>query len=443
MEKEFARVVVDLTVPGIANKYFHYRVPSGITLPLEEGMRVLVPFGGRKLFGFITGFDSKPEINAEKIKEIIKILDPFPLITKELLDLACWISEFYLCPLVEVLKAILPNFYAKIKAKEEAWVKIKGVSGEITDNLEGLKSRAPKQALIINILLQKGEMPLKRLMEESETGRQTVKALETKGLIEFNHKRLMREPFGQVFGVNKKFQLNPEQNEALETIKNSIRDKPQTILLHGVTGSGKTEVYLQAIEEVINQGKEALVMVPEISLTPQMVTWFRGRFGNMVTVLHSKLSQGERYDQWIKILKGEVKIVVGPRSAVFAPFSNLGIIIIDEEHETTYKQGETPRYDAREAARRRSEVNKCPLILGSATPSVESYYGALKGANVLVKMFKRVEDRPLPPVRVVDVKEEIKDGNRTLLSREVQSVNHAAWRMSALRKISARYVPPV
>ncbi|PKM83737.1 MAG: primosomal protein N', partial [Firmicutes bacterium HGW-Firmicutes-13] len=354
MEKEFARVVVDLAVPGIGNKYFYYRVPSGIISSVQEGMRVLVPFGGRKLSGFITGFDSKAEIEVEKIKEITKILDSFPLITKELMDLAFWISEFYLCPLVEVLKAIIPDFYVKIKAKEEIWVKLKGDPGEIINHLDRLKSRAPKQALIISILLQRGEMSLKGLLEESQTGHQTVRTLESKDFIELDHKRVTREPFKQVFGVNQKLELNAEQVKALEVIKKSLSTMPKTILLHGVTGSGKTEVYLQAIEEVIKQGKEALVMVPEISLTPQMVIWFRGRFGDMVTVLHSKLSQGERYDQWIKILKGEVKIVVGPRSAVFAPFSNLGIIIIDEEHETTYKQGETPRYDAREVAGRRS-----------------------------------------------------------------------------------------
>lgn len=419
MEKVFARVVVDLTVPGIGNKYFHYLVPSGTLTPLEEGMRVLVPFGGRKLTGFITGFDSQPEIDAQKVKKIIKILDPFPLITEELMNLASWISQFYLSPLVEVLKAILPNFSIKVKAREELWVKIKGDPVEIIDNLERLKNRAPKQALVITVLLQKGEMPLKRLIKECQTSRQTVKALENKGLVELNYKRLMREPLGHVYGVNPKLKLNEQQAEALKIIKNSMSGKPETLLLHGITGSGKTEVYLQAIEEVIKQKKEAIVMVPEISLTPQMVAWFRGRFGDMVTVLHSKLSQGERYDQWLKILKGEVKIVVGPRSAVFAPFSNLGIIIIDEEHETTYKQEKTPRYDAREVARRRSEVNKCPLILGSATPSVESYYEALKGTSALIKMDKRVEDRPLPPVKVVDVREEIRNGNRTLFSREL------------------------
>ncbi len=421
MEDKFARVVVDLANPGIGNKFFHYRIPGQQLDLIQEGARVLVPFGGRKLSGFVTGFDSSPEIEEEKIRDIINVIDPFPLLTKELIELAGWISQLYLCPLSEVLKTIVPGFYAKVKAKEITLVRIKQFGEKTLTYIQEYEKRAPKQAQVLNLIMSQGEMPLKDLLEAAETSHQTVNALEKKGLVEFYKKRIIRDPFQKkLFGLSAKLKLNIQQSQALETIKSHLYKKESdTILLHGVTGSGKTEVYLQAIEEVIKEGREALVLVPEISLTPQMVSWFRARFGSLVTVLHSKLSAGERYDQWCRILEGEIKIAVGPRSAIFAPFTNLGIIIIDEEHESTYKQEESPRYDARKVAERRSWINKCPLILGSATPSVDSYYQAASGFNVLVKIDSRVEERPLPPVNVVDLKKEIKKGNKNFLSSEL------------------------
>ncbi len=422
MEEKYARVVVDLPSREVSSRYFHYLVPGDKKSILKKGMRVLVPFGGRKITGFVTGFDEVPQV--KEVKEIIQVIDSFPLMTEELLELAYWISSYYICPLGEVLRAILPSFYAKIKAKEVKYVNLKGTREEILSSMEEMQGKAPRQMEILNILLGKKQMALKELLKISGASHQTVNALKNKDLVEISRERVSREPFDEkLYGVSKPLFLNQEQDKALKIIKNSLQGgkggSPPSVLLHGVTGSGKTEVYLQAIEEVINKGQEALVMVPEISLTPQMIAWFRGRFGPLVTVLHSQLSQGERYDQWCKILEGEVKIVVGPRSAVFAPFSKLGIIIIDEEHETTYKQGESPRYDAREVARRRSMVNNCSLILGSATPSVESYYQAREGNNILVTMDSRVEERPLPSVKIIDLKEEAAQGNKNLFSREL------------------------
>ncbi|RQD77813.1 MAG: primosomal protein N' [Candidatus Syntrophonatronum acetioxidans] len=422
MEAKYARVVVDLPTPEVSSRFFHYLVPAEKKPILKKGMRVLVPFAGQKITGFVTGFDEVPQV--KEVKEIIQVIDSFPLMTEELLELARWISLYYICPLGEVLRAILPSFYAKIKAKEIRYVKLGGSREETISYMEEMEGKAPRQREILNILLGEEKIALKELLNISKASHQTLNTLQKKGLVEFTRERVSREPFSEkLYGVSKPFPLSQQQEEALKVIKNSLyqeeRKGPLQILLHGVTGSGKTEVYLQAIEEVIRRGREALVLVPEISLTPQMITWFRGRFGPLVTVLHSKLSHGERYDQWCKILEGEVKIVVGPRSAVFAPFSNLGIIIIDEEHETTYKQGESPRYDAREVAKRRGLVNKCPLLLGSATPSVESYYQAREGNNTLIRMESRVEKRPLPPVKIIDLKKEAAEGNRNIFSREL------------------------
>ncbi len=421
MEDKFARVVVDIANPGIGSKYFHYRIPGEQSTLIQEGARVLVPFGRRKLLGFVTGFDSSPEIEEGKVKNIIEVIDPIPLLNKELMDLARWISQLYLCPLSEVLKAIIPGSYARVKAKEITLVRINKCRKTIVSFIEDYEKKAPKQVQVLSLIMSQGEMPLTELLEIVGTSHQTVNALEKKGLIELHKKRVSRSPFPQkLFGVSRKLKLNVQQLQALETIKSSLNNQePGTILLHGITGSGKTEVYLQAIEEVIRIGKEALVLVPEISLTPQMVNWFRARFGSLVSVLHSKLSAGERYDQWCSILEGETKIAVGPRSAVFAPFNNLGIIIIDEEHESTYKQEENPRYDARKVAQRRSRINRCPLILGSATPSVDTYYQAAAGLNVLINIDSRIQERPLPPVKVIDLKEEVKKGNKNFLSSEL------------------------
>ena len=413
---QYARVVVDLPAPGIGDRYFHYKIPKEFLSQIQEGTRVMVPFGSRKLLGFVVGFDSSPEV--DRVKEINRVVDPFPLLTKELLDLARWISDLYISPLVEVLKAILPNFYATTKPKEVTVIKLAVQQKEALSYRDKIKRRAPKQAQILEVLMQQKKIPLQDLLQVSGAGRQSVKALQEKKLLIMDRERVMREPFQQkLFGLSSRLQLNPKQSELLGIIKHKIDKKlPGTILLHGVTGSGKTEIYLQAIEEVLKNGREALVLVPEISLTPQMVKWFRGRFGSLVTVLHSRLSQGERYDQWCRIREGEIKIAIGPRSAVFAPFTNLGIIIIDEEHETTYKQEESPRYDAREAAKKRGDFYSCPVVLGSATPSVEAYYSAREGKDLLISLKERVEHRPLPPVEVVDLKEELSGGNRTLFS---------------------------
>lgn len=422
MEGKYARVVVDLSAPEISNRYFHYLVPPEILPVLQRGMRVLVPFGRRKITGFVTGFDKEPQV--KEVKEIIRVIDSFPLMTEELLDLASWISSYYLCPLGEVLRTVLPSFYSKLKAKEVKYVTLRGTEEEINSTIEKTKKRAPRQGEVLEVLLQGKEMPLKELLEKTGASHQAINALSKKGLVEVSRERVTRDPFqGKLYGLSKPLPLSRQQEQALKIIKESLEEgketPPSRILIHGVTGSGKTEVYLQAIEEVIKKGQEALFLVPEISLTPQMVAWFRGRFGPLVTLLHSRLSQGERYDQWCKVLEGKVKVVVGPRSAIFAPFSNLGIIIIDEEHENAYKQGESPRYDAREVAGKRSLLNNCPLVMGSATPSVESYHQAVEGNYKLVEMDSRVEERPLPPVKIIDLKKEGSQGNKNLFSREL------------------------
>src|SRR5699024_2281879 len=249
-----------------------------------------------------------------------------------------------------------------------------------------------------------------------------LKPLLTKGLIDIKEHEVYRDPYKRSFEQTEKLTLTDQQAVALRQIQAAIEaQKQETFLLYGVTGSGKTEVYLQAIDDVLQAGKEAIVLVPEISLTPQMVERFKGRFGSDVAVMHSALSVGERYDEWLKVQRKEVKVVVGARSAIFAPFENVGIIIIDEEHESTYKQEETPRYHARDVAIKRAEMNNCPVILGSATPTLESYARSLKDVYTLLILSERTNQQAMPKVDVIDMRAELHAGNRTMFSRQLMA----------------------
>jgi len=288
--------------------------------------------------------------------------------------------------------------------------------------LESLPSRSAKQKEILECMLSYPEgLPVKDLMEAVQTSRSSVKALLDKGILKEEEREVYRDPYkNREFTKTTPFRLTTEQQKAIQPILDSVRaEKHDVFLMYGVTGSGKTEVYMQAIEAVLKRGKEAIVLVPEISLTPQMVERFKGRFGSQVAVLHSGLSPGEKYDEWRKIHRKEVKLVVGARSAVFAPFENIGIIIIDEEHESSYKQEENPRYHARDVAIFRGRNHQCPVVLGSATPSLESFARAQKGVYKLLTLMNRMNEKGLPTVDVIDMREELRSGNRSMFSRHL------------------------
>ncbi|WP_077615037.1 primosomal protein N' [Caenibacillus caldisaponilyticus] len=291
----------------------------------------------------------------------------------------------------------------------------------LTAYLEEIGKRAPKQRRVIEYFLKSPaghEVATAHLADALQVTRTTIKALIEKGLLVETEREVYRDPYRKQAAGRDKPALTAEQRRAMEPILRDIAAKNHRIhLCHGVTGSGKTEIYLQAIEKVIEAGREAIVLVPEISLTPQMVERFKSRFGSEVAVLHSGLSRGEKYDEWRKIHRGEVSVAVGARSAVFAPFTNLGLIVIDEEHETSYKQEETPRYHAREVAAFRGRYHSCPVILGSATPSMESYARGKKGVYELSVLSKRINGKPLPPVEVVDMRDELRAGNHSMFSR--------------------------
>ncbi|GIO26100.1 primosomal protein N' [Ornithinibacillus bavariensis] len=481
-----AKVIVDVQAKAI-NQTFDYLIPEKFRDILSEGMRVIVPFGPRKITGFVVG--KKEESEFEQLKEIIDVLDINPVLTEELLELGKWVAEDTLTLYITAYQAMLPQVL-KAQYKKEL---IRNTDEELAHELEFLfagrdviryeefvqstvpyttlrnaiqdgaisinylvKSKvtkkvitfiepnkeahlleeafmdlspsAKKQRHVLSFFLEFPEpVEQQKLYNLTNTNRAVIKALVDKGILREYKKEVYRNPYDDTsFEKTLPLPLTKQQEMALHPIIEKIHNhKHDVFLVHGVTGSGKTEIYLQAIQEVIKQGKEAIVLVPEISLTPQMVKRFKGRFGSDVAVMHSALSNGEKYDEWRKIHAKEVKVVVGARSAIFAPFENLGIIIIDEEHETTYKQEDQPRYHARDVAIKRGQYHECPVVLGSATPTLESYARAKKGVYQLATLDKRTNNQALPKVEIVDMRNELHEGNRSMFSialkREMES----------------------
>lgn len=473
-----AKVIVDVPATTI-NQTFDYRIPAHLQPVVQPGMRVVIPFGPRKITGFV--IQQISESTFDNLKEIIDVLDLTPVLTEELLALGKWLADELLSLYIATYHAMLPQVlkakYEKeiVKQtdeqlppvldalfKQQSRIKYEAIDQDretmkvlkqylessdlelqyivknqakkkyktyilppsleqLLEAKQAISPHAHKQAAIIDFFIEhEGPVEERLLLQELETNKSTLKPFYEKHLFTQEKVEVYRDPYEKSFAQTEKLILTEEQAIAMQPIEEALQqNNATTFLLHGVTGSGKTEIYLQAIEQVINQGKEAIVLVPEISLTPMMVERFKGRFGNEVAVLHSALSIGEKYDEWRKVLRKEVSVVVGARSAIFAPFENLGIIIMDEEHETTYKQEESPRYHARDVAIKRASYNNCPVILGSATPTLESFARAKKGVYHLLTLSKRTNDKALPAVSVVDMREELRGGNRSMFSRRL------------------------
>jgi primosomal protein N' (replication factor Y) len=476
---KYASVIVD--VPAMqTDRAFDYKIPEEWQDLVTPGMRVIVPFGPRKIQGFV--IETKDHSEFKRLKAISELLDLTPCLTSELLQLGQWLTEKTLCFKISAFQAMLP---AAMKAKYEKAlglttddvtelveqlqpffkngnqvdlkeleqsVSLKLIQKEIeqghleviykvkqkgskktikiikrneslirlTELIKELPANAKKQIEIISYFTNNeiNEIALQDLLIEANTSDASVKALISKGILKEEIKEVYRDPYqDRHFEKTKRLLLNNEQQQAILPLIQSINENVHDVfLMYGVTGSGKTEVYLQSIEEVLNNGKEAIVLVPEISLTPQMVHRFKGRFGSKVAVLHSGLSTGEKYDEWRKIQRKEVQLVVGARSAIFAPFENLGMIIIDEEHESSYKQEENPRYHARDVAIYRAKLHKCPVVLGSATPTLESFARSKKDVYKLLTLKERVNKRSMPRVDIIDMREELRSGNRSMFS---------------------------
>ncbi len=393
----------------------------------EAGRRMRVPFGrgNRSVVGYCTEVAVRPS-GGRKLKSVAAVIDTAPLLSARMLQLGESIAEYYLAPLGQVLEGILPaGVRGKAGTRETTLFSVlTKVAAKITQI-----ELPEKQKKALQILAASPKpLAMRQLMARAECTSGPINALRKKGLIESHVERIDTDPlFEETVERTQPLSLNGDQAAALKTIELSLDARePETFLLHGVTGSGKTEVYIQAIEKVVSFGRQAIVLVPEISLTPQTVGRFRERFDH-VAVLHSHQSDVERHRQWKRIASGTVQVVVGARSAIFAPTPHLGLVVIDEEHETSFKQSTVPRYHAREVALRRTCEEGVPLVLGSATPSLESWQAAKRGEYRLVSLPKRVSDLPMPAVRAIDLRDESHaKGSRGALSRPMHQAMDAA-----------------
>jgi len=426
-----ARVTLEIAL----RKDFDYAIPPELAGRIEVGSRVKVPFGPRQVLGVVTSLIE--ESTHTNLRAITKVIGQQSAVTPKVLQLARWIGDYYCCPIEIALKSVLPDAVRKEESgwRERLFVRVVPRTGE-------LPKLTKRQEDVWNVIEEWRELPLQELLRLTGTTAETARKLEDKGLVTISPQVSERDPYANEHILpTQPILMNPEQTAALakvvaamdaETAKRGQGEKEQggerptkvslpsapllprssaAFLLHGVTGSGKTEVYLQAIAHTLEQGKGAIVLVPEISLTPQTVERFKARFSSgklqtLVAVLHSHLSTGERHDEWHKIRQGRARIVIGARSAIFAPVDPLGLIIVDEEHEHSYKQEESPRYHARDVAVVRGQMEGAVVVLGSATPSMESFYNASRGKYTLLEMKLRVDNQKMPIVRVVDMRQE-------------------------------------
>ncbi|WP_141431237.1 primosomal protein N' [Bacillus sp. 03113] len=477
-----AQVIVDVPTKQ-TDKPYDYLIPVHFEDTIQPGMRVIVPFGPRNIQGFVVSvtesstfnklreiiepMDLVPILNEEllslgnwlteqtmcfkissfqamlpaalkaKYEKKIKLVHPDAIASLPK-ELGHWFKEAHTRSWEEAVNAdylhllqkeakrgkveVLYEVRERVKKKMKKHLLPALTVEELIEKKRSLSPQASKQHMVLDFfIIHHQPIEQSELLSTLMITTSVIKGLVQKGILIENEQEVYRDPFAnRLYEKKQPLELSKPQNEAITPILSCIDNHQHKVfLLYGVTGSGKTEVYLQSIQNVLQKGKESIVLVPEISLTPQMVTRFKERFGDLVAVLHSGLSAGEKYDEWRKIHRKEVKVVVGARSAIFAPFDNLGIIIIDEEHETSYKQEENPKYHARDVAIKRAISHQCPVVLGSATPSLESFARAKKGVYELLTLSNRINNRALPNVEIVDMREELREGNRSMFSRSL------------------------
>ena len=420
---KYCQVIVDIASEDV-DHVFTYRIPDAMLL--QPGMRVYVPFGRiQRVEGIVIRLEEECDLPPERMKNILSPIEDYPVILPHLLTLAEHIHEESFCTLTQALRLLYPSGMrrSQVREKTQETAVLLVPENEWEHVLEG-ESRAPKRMMILRSLMsaEAGEIQVSRLRAELGECRPSLLNLCNRGFIRLEKRETARKPYRSLGeSLLPDPELTEQQKRVLAELIPSLEAGRGEYLLYGVTGSGKTEVFIRAVRAAAAAGKTSIVLVPEIALTPQMVAWFRSRFGEKAAVLHSRLSAGERYDEWQRIRRGEVQVVIGARSAIFAPVSNLGLIIIDEEHEQSYQSENVPQYDAREIAKFRCGEEKACLLLASATPSLRSYALALRGDMTLLEMPKRIANRPLPTVHIVDMREEMRSGNRSVFSNELAS----------------------
>jgi len=416
----FAQVIVDIAHSSV-DRLFTYRAEDNIAV----GQRVLVPFGAgnKSVEGFVLGISESYDGNIA-LKSIIRPMEPYTVLTREQIRLAYWIKQSYNCVLVDALRLMIPAQLRGGRVKEKTIRTVKANPG--MDSAQVLAAmlkkdgtpKSPRQHEVYTLLAESGmEMSTGDICAFIPGAPAAIRALLQKGYILEIGRETYRDPYARRdIPKSGPLPLSPQQKNALCAVSSAMEQGRGEFLLHGVTGSGKTEVYMQAIAKALDMGGTAIVLVPEISLTPQAMDRFRGRFGNNVAVLHSRLSPGERYDEWRRIRLGRAKVVLGARSAVFAPLENIKLIVVDEEHEQSYSSEITPRYNAIEVARQRCRLGGGTLVLGSATPSIATYLRATKGKYTLLEMPHRINGLPMPRVEIADMRAEFAEGNTGIFS---------------------------
>ncbi len=417
-QRWFADIIVDITSEKL-DRTFQYIIPGDMVSVLKPGMQVKVPFGngGRTIRGYVIQITDRPSYEIEKMKEILEVEDNGNSIECRLIALAAWMRKQYGSTMIQALKTVLP-VKQKIKQKEERWITLNISKEEAQKQLEEYKKKHyVARQRILEAVLHEEQLSYTLAVNKLHVTASVLKTMEEQGIFRIRSQTVYRNPVKENGSEQATFTLTDEQQRIADEIREGWKHKDnRPCLIRGVTGSGKTQVYMELMDTVLKEGKQVILLIPEIALTYQTVLRFYHRFGERVSVLHSRLSPGERSDQFERAKKGEIQIMIGPRSALFTPFPKLGLILIDEEHETSYQSETTPCYHARETAIARAELEDCYVVLGSATPSVDAYYRAKKGVYRLFEMDRRYENRSLPTVYMVDLREELKEGNRSILS---------------------------
>ena len=426
MKDLYADIIVDISQEKL-DKTFQYLIPQKLVSKIEEGKKVRIPFGngGRELTGYVVGISSEPKIEPDRIKPILAVEEQGMEIESRLISLAAWIARNYGSTMNQALKTVLP-VKEKAAARERRYICLKA-DPKACDGLLNEYARKHYRAKerLMRALLQKKILEYSSAVKEMKISADVVKGFEKEGLVSIERERCYRTPLPKTILFQKPAVLNNEQQKAVkEILEEWNSDSPRPCLIKGVTGSGKTEVYMELISHVLERGKQVILLIPEIALTYQNVSRFYARFGDQVSLIHSRMSQGERYDQFERAKEGKISVMIGPRSALFTPFQKLGLILIDEEHEDSYKSEKTPCYHARETAIQRGKMEGAYVVMGSASPSVESYYKAQTGRFRLVRLDQRYGGNTLPDVSIIDLREELKTGNRSvfsgLLTRKIQ-----------------------
>ena len=421
----YADIIVDISQDKL-DKTFQYHIPSELEDKVSVGTRVLAPFGkgNRLISGYVIDIKEESSFDKDRIKDIQSVdSNSFPAIER-MIKLAFWMKHEFGSTMNQALKTVLP-VKDKVKAVSRKRIVLKADEDSLNQIIEkNVKSNAVARVRLLQALKDENTIDYEIVKTKLNISSQTVKSLENSGIIEVLEDNIYRNPVSSRHGeADYRFELNLSQKSAVDTfIRDYDEGKRKTYLLYGVTGSGKTLCYMDMIEHVISQGKQVIMLIPEIALTFQTVQRFYRRFGDSVSILNSRMSKGERYDQFCRAINGDISIIIGPRSALFTPFLNLGLIVIDEEHEGSYKSERSPRYHARETAVHIAETMNASVVLGSATPSVESFYRASKGEYTLLKLSERAAGASLPAVYTVDLREELKSGNRSIFSRKLRSL---------------------